>query len=195
MSFWREGEGDVLRQKLAAMLRSVSVLLRANLADGAPSAELPYAQQQLQTWAALADCEAVLARVAVEPNWQEGVHAQLTLRAQTVLAQGREIMLAGNALHNAVGAQAASMRSEVRDAARALQEQAAARLSGYADDLSANPPVARAPTQLSLGRWIADTETSETQPAGCARNLIDQLSGLPDWRAADSATVVPRESS
>ncbi|WP_213763958.1 FUSC family protein [Caballeronia sp. dw_19] len=205
MSFWREGEGDVLRQKLATMLRSVSVLLRANLADGAPPAELPYAQQQLQTWAALADCEAVLARVAVEPNWQEGVHAQLTLRAQTVLAQGREIMLAGNALHNAVSAQAAFMRSEVRDAARAIQEQAAARLAAYADDLSVNPPAAQALPRLSLGlleqqglrdidHGAADADLYHTQPAVCARTLIDQLSGLPDWRAPDSAPVVPRES-
>lgn len=205
MSFWREGEGDILRQKLAAMLRSVSVLLRANLAEGAPSAELPYAQQQLQTWAALADCEAVLARVAVEPNWQEGVHAQLTLRAQTVLAQGREIMLAGNALHNAVGVQAAAMRAEVRDAVRAIQEQAADRLSTYADDLGANPAAAQALPRFSLGlleqqdlrvtgHGAADGGEDRLQPEYCARNLIDQLSGLPDWRAPDSAPVVPRES-
>jgi multidrug resistance protein MdtO len=207
MSFWREGEGDALRRKLATMLRSVGMLLRANLVDGAPSAELPYAQQQLQTWAALADCEAVLARVAVEPSWQEGVHAQLTLRAQTVLAQGRQIMLAGNALQNALHAQALAMPREVRDAARTIQEHAAAGLASYADDLSADPPSARTPPRLSRGllerrgaRYngsseghdAADDDSSYAQVTGCARNLIDQLAGLPDWCAPDSPSVVSR---
>jgi multidrug resistance protein MdtO len=203
MSFWREGEGDALRQKLATMLRSVSVLLRVNLADDTTSRELPYAQQQLRTWAALADCEAVLARVAVEPNWQEGVQAQLTLRAQTVLAQGREIMLAGNAFHNALNFQARAMRSEVRDAARAIQAQAADRLAGYADGLGSSPPAAQAVPPLSLGlferhalgdtgRVAAGDDLGDTQFAICARTLVDQLSGLPDWRASDSAPGVPR---
>jgi multidrug resistance protein MdtO len=205
MSFWREGEGDALRQKLATMLRSVSVLLRANLADGAPLGELPYAEQQLRTWTALADCEAVLARVAVEPNWQEGVQAQLTLRAQTVLAQGREIMLAGNAFHNALNFQARAMRSEVGDAARAIQAQAADRLAGYADGLGSSPPAAQAVPRLPLGlfgrpalgdtgRGAAGMDLADTQAAMCARTLVDQLSGLPDWHASDSAPSVPREA-
>ncbi|AMM18727.1 multidrug transporter (plasmid) [Burkholderia sp. PAMC 28687] len=205
MSFWREGESDALRQKLAAMLRSVSAMVRADRSDAGLPAEVPYAQQQLQTWTALADCEAVLARVALEPNWQEGEHAQLTLHGQTVLAQGREIMLAGNALHNALSAPAAP-RGEARDAACAIQEQAAKQLALYADDLSANPPLAQTPQRLSLrtleqhgmrsidiARGAADDDSYRMQLAGCARNLIRQLSGLPDWQVSNSALLVLRE--
>ncbi len=50
----------------------------------------------------LSGCEDTLARVTLEPNWQEGEHAQFTVRAQVILAQGREIMRAANSLHNAL---------------------------------------------------------------------------------------------
>ena len=109
MSFWREGEGDVLRQKLATMLRTIAAQLRAPQAGADARDALPHAQRQLQAWAALADCEATLSRVALEPGWQEGEQEQLTLRAQTVLAQGREIMLAGDALRIPLAAQAGSV--------------------------------------------------------------------------------------
>src|SRR5260370_2186239 len=119
MSFWREGEGDVLRQKLATMLRAIAAQLRAPQAGAERRDELPYAQRQLQAWAVLADCEATLSRVALEPGWQEGEQAQLTVRAQTVLAQGREIMLAGDALRNTPAAQARSSKPHTFDAVRA----------------------------------------------------------------------------
>lgn len=209
MSFWREGEGDALRQKLASMLRSVSALLRASFAEVAMAAELPYAQQQLQTWTVLADCEAVLARVAVEPSWQEGEHAQLTLRAQTVLAQGREIMLAGNALHNALSAQSSRMNTELREAAYAVQEQAASWLNRYADDLAANPPAAQVPPRIALGPLesvalrdasaggelsVDQREPSDAPLVICARNLTHQLKGLPDWSVTSAVSGILRES-
>jgi multidrug resistance protein MdtO len=190
MSFWREGEGDVLRQKLATMLRAIAAQLRAPRTDvGAPD-ELPAAQRQLRAWAALADCETTLSRVALEPGWQEGESAQLTLRAQTVLAQGREIMLAGNALNNTLAARAGSANPHVDYAVRAAQDQACAEINRYADDLAANPPVAHVPRRIDIdvgtdsGIDIAapPVEAADMPLIAAAEDLSRQVAGLPDWR-------------
>jgi multidrug resistance protein MdtO len=185
MSFWREGEGDALRLKLVTMLRPVSALLRASVDGTAATGQVSYAQQQLQTWAVLDDCEATLARVALEPNWQEGEQAHLTMRAQVVLAQGREIMLAGDALHKALDACDARLPPETVAAVRAVQEQAATCLGQYADDLSVNPPAARRPRRIEVSvrpRHLPDGSDAPDAPlwAG-ARRLAGELAGLPDW--------------
>lgn len=192
MSFWREGEGDALRQKLAAMLRSVGALLRAPLAGAATAEQLTYAQQQLRTWAVLADCEAMLARVTLEPGWQEGEQAQLTLRAQTVVGQGREIMLAGNTLHNALGADEARLGEPTLNAVRELQALAAAALERYADELAVYPPVARAPRHVEIPALPA--QTPDAPLLASARHLAREVAGLPDWRAAPRPSTTLREA-
>ncbi|MDN7179723.1 FUSC family protein [Caballeronia sp. SEWSISQ10-4 2] len=186
MSFWREGEGDVLRQKLATMLRAIAAQLRAPQPGVDQRDELPYARRQLQAWAVLADCEATLSRVALEPDWQEVEQAQLTLRAQTVLAQGREIMLAGDALRNTLAAQAGSWSPRTVDAARSTQEQASVELNRYADELVSNPPAARAPRRIGIAAQAVEL-AQPAQPAdgsliAAADELSRQVAGLPDWR-------------
>lgn len=182
MSFWREREGDALRVKLASMLRSVCALLRAPPGTAA-TGQMPYARQQLQTWAVLGDCEALLARVALEPNWQEGEEARLTVRAQAVLAQGREIMLAGDALHtmldSALEALDGRVANDTLDAVRAAQEQAAARVDRYADELTANPPAGRRPTRIAIPA-TADDAPDAPLWAG-AQRLAREVAALPDW--------------
>jgi multidrug resistance protein MdtO len=193
MSFWREGEGDVLRQKLATMLHAIAAQLRAPRRGVEIPDELPASQRQLQAWAALADCEATLSRVALEPGWQEGEQAQLTLRAQTVLAQGREIMLAGNALNSALAARAGSANPQLDHAARAAQDQASAEINRYADDLAANPPVAQAPRRIDIAAQPIDS--ADVPLIGAAEDLSRQVAGMPDWRieapvAASSSQAV-----
>ncbi|WOD13852.1 FUSC family protein [Paraburkholderia kirstenboschensis] len=178
MSFWREGEGDVLRQKLATLLRAIAAQQRGPGADRRD--ELPYAQRQLQAWAVLADCEATLSRVALEPAWQEGEQAQLTLRAQTVLAQGREIMLAGDALRRTLAAQAVSSGSRTVDAVRSTQEQASVELNRYAAELAANPPEAHAPRRIEIAAQAV--EPADAPLIAAADDLSRQVAGLPDWR-------------
>ncbi|BFG79185.1 multidrug transporter subunit MdtO [Paraburkholderia terrae] len=179
MSFWREGEGDALRQRLATMLRAIAAQLRTPSDDAGD--ELPYAQRQLQAWAVLADCEATLARVALEPGWQEAEHAQWTLRAQTVLAQGREIMLAGDALRSTLVAQAGASNSQTVDAVRSTQEQARVELNRYADELAASPPDARAPRRSEIVAQVV--EAADRPLIAAADELSRQVAGLPDWRA------------
>ncbi len=194
MSFWREGEGDVLRQKLATMLRAIAAQLRATQAGAERRDELSYAQRQLQAWAVLADCEATLSRVALEPNWQEGEEAQLTLLAQTVLAQGREIMLAGDALYNTLAALAESSSSRTVDAVRSTQEQASVELNRYADELAASPPDAHAPRRIGIAAQAVEP-AQPAQPAdgsliAAADELSRQVAGLPDWRV-EAPIAVP----
>ncbi|SMG07171.1 FUSC family protein [Paraburkholderia susongensis] len=204
MSFWREGEGDALRRKLATLLRAIAAQLRSTQADAGTRGALPdvlpdvlpEAQRQLQTWAMLADCEAMLSRVALEPNWQEGdgEQEQLTLRAQTVLAQGREIMLAGDALHSAQAAQAAQAGSpnpRTVDAVRAAQEQACVELERYADQVADSPPDARAPQRIGIAAQAV--EPADGLLIAAADELARQVAGLPDWRvdAAVAATASP----
>lgn len=192
LSFWREGEGDALRMKLVSMLRPISALLRAGLDGTAAGGQVSYAQQQLQTWAALGDCEAILARVALEPNWQEGEQAHLTVRAQTVLAQGREIMLAGDALHQALDGRDARVTQDMLDALRAVQNQAAAYLDQYADELSANPPVACRPRLIELPARPHDGPDMPLWDD--ARRLAGELAGLPEWNLATAHAGVLRKS-
>ncbi|MFM0016983.1 FUSC family protein [Paraburkholderia azotifigens] len=192
MSFWREGEGDVLRQRLAAMLRAIAAQLRTSSADAGD--ELPYAQRQLQAWAVLADCEATLARVALEPGWQEAEHAQWTLRAQIVLAQGREIMLAGDALRSALVSQAGAANPQTLAAVRSTQEQASAGLNQYADALAASPPDARAPRRSEVAAQAV--EAADRPLVAAADELSRQVAGLPDWRAEvqDEASIAAPSS-
>lgn len=192
MSFWREGEGDVLRQRLAGMLRAIAAQLRTPSEDAGD--ELPYAQRQLQAWAVLADCEATLARVALEPGWQEAEHAQWTLRAQTVLAQGREIMLAGDALRSALASQAGASDPQTLAAVRSTQEQASAGLNRYADALAASPPDARAPRRSEIAAQAV--EAAGRPLVAASDELSRQVAGLPDWRAdvQDEASVAAPSS-
>jgi multidrug resistance protein MdtO len=180
MSFWREGEGDALRQKLAALLRSIAALLRAPQTLAGIAEESPYAQLQLKTLAQREDCETTLLRVTLEPNWQEGEHAQLTLRAQTVLAQSREIMLAGHALRNAL----AVLDRAKSEEAGAMLEQAFTELNRYADDLASNPPIARSPRRIEFAAQAFDSSLAAEMD-----ELSRQISGLPDWRVETPATA------
>jgi multidrug resistance protein MdtO len=197
MSFWREGESDVLRQKLATILRAIAAQLHAPQVGAGSHDELPYAQRQLQAWALLADTEATLSRVALEPGWQEGEQVHLTLRAQTVLAQAREIMLGGDALRNALAAQAGSSSPQVVDAMRSMQELATVELGRYADGLAAEQPVAHAPAVLAPHR--AGIVAQTPGPADVALNaaadeLLRQVAALPDWRVERPAGVSPSEA-
>ncbi|MGF6820915.1 multidrug resistance protein MdtO [Paraburkholderia atlantica] len=188
MSFWREGEGDVLRHKLATMLRAIAVQLRAPLAAEDGHDALLHAQRQLQAWAVLADCEGTLSRVALEPGWQEGEHAQLTMRGQTVLAQGREIMLAGDALASALSAHGASASVRMANAARSARDRAATDLERYADGLAADPPAAHRPSRAAMAGPA--TGPADAPLAGAADELSRQVAGLPDWHVDASGAAV-----
>jgi len=192
MAFWREAEGDVLRRKLAGMLRALGLMLRPADAAATPG-HLDVSHQQLQAWAVLSDCEDTLARVALEPNWQEGEQVLLTLRAQTVLAQGRALMLAWIALHNALETGETRPTDAATEAIRAFQAQAASLLGHYADELVTSPPSAQAPRPADLP--LPSDPSIPAPVLSAMRNLAQQLSALPDWQpAAFQSEMMLRES-
>jgi multidrug resistance protein MdtO len=151
---------------------------------------------QLQTWMALGDCEAMLVRVALEPSWQEAPHAQLTIRAQTVLGAARAIMLAGNALYNTLVMREKGGRDAAGDAARAIFREASVELARYADAVASQGPeghapwaaASRVPRMLEQQAVHTRAEAQYEQPArarlhACARELVRELRALPDWPA------------
>jgi multidrug resistance protein MdtO len=181
-AFWREGEGDVLRGKLATMLRAIA----AQLAD-ARSEEALLTQRQLQAWTALADCEATLARVALEPDWRDGEQARLTMKAQITLAQAREIMLAGNALRDALASVETDPHSPAWQAAQAVRDHARDALDQYADALATPDRTVRAPSSVRVG---AHEPVSGAPPIACAQELARQVAALPEWQEEVSDSVI-----
>ncbi len=186
-SIWPEGEGDALRRSLADLLRAISELLRPIRKGSAAAAAEPLAQQQLVVWEKLGDCEMLLARVALEPRWQEGEHEQFTLHTQTVLAEARAIMLACNALQRELTTQIEELPVQVREAIFSIQKQAAAALNRYAGELVANacePPI---PISLTtLEQSFADSLSAaptwrDVNLMNLVDNLVCQLSHLPGW--------------
>jgi len=109
------------------------------------------------------------------------VSRRLTVRAQTVLAQGREIMLAGDALRDALAAQAQSRGARAADDARSALQQASDELARYADDIAANPPDAHAPRRLEVA--AQPLEEADRPLVDATNELWRQIAGLPDWRA------------
>lgn len=199
-AIWPEREGNTLCRSLADLLRAISRLLEPIPKNITPTAAVPLAQQQLAVWAKLADCETLLARVALEPSWQESEHEQLTLQAQTVLAQARAIMLAANALQRELTTQLDELPVEVREAVFSIQEQAASALNRYANELAGDS--CQSPTPISLTTLEQSFANFFTAMAAkrdfTVLNLVDglvrQLSRLPSWGAPLPAPAALRES-
>jgi multidrug resistance protein MdtO len=140
----------------------------------------------------LADCEATLARVALEPDWREGETARVTVLLQTVLAQSRVVLLAVDAFHDEAAfaatrtpESAAVLSSETR----AFQSRTADTLERYAQQLSSQPPSAERPAPLdasALTTAAAASGQSGDSSSGLltwAARLNTALVGLPSWSA------------
>lgn len=128
---WPEAEGEVLRQRLARLLRATAAVLRTGRAtDAAPD---------LRLWSELNDSQGMLARVALEPGWQagEGQQEVLILRLQELLETIRVIVLTSDSLHTEIAH--ARLRPELRLVLLELCGQAAASLERYADWLAEHP--------------------------------------------------------
>jgi multidrug resistance protein MdtO len=154
---WPEGEGETLRRRLAALIRSVAASLR----------DSTQARQQMRVWTEFAATQAMLARVAIEPDWSEGANELVTVRTQAVLSGVAEIIQAGAALQDQL-----AVRSAVAD-----------ELERYAAALEADPPAACKPAIRTF---------QALQPmAPAAHDLVRKLAGLPDWMepASEPAAV------
>ncbi|WP_260858815.1 FUSC family protein [Paraburkholderia sp. BCC1885] len=202
LSVWPEGEADALRAQLSKVLRAIAAVARthAQALDGAAAAAAgarSAPQPSLAAWAMLADCEATLARVALEPDWREGETARVTLLAQTVLAQGRSIMLASDAFHDEAmfhGARTASSHTALIKACAALQQNLSESLEQYAQQLSGEPPAATTPIALDIRKLAAAGEAGAENTAAlfdAAARLDASLAGLPLWSTVERNAALP----
>ncbi|MFL9874667.1 FUSC family protein [Paraburkholderia megapolitana] len=191
MSVWPEGEADALRAQLSKVVRAIAALARghAQAAEAGANGAVAQAQSASTAWAMLADCEATLARVALEPDWREGETARVTLLVQTVLVQSRSILLASDAFHDEtmfdagrVGASGAGLMQ----ACGALQRSLGDSLERYAQQLSSEPPLVTPPVPLDLTTLtsvVADRAAGERSAAllEWATRIDAALAGLPKW--------------
>jgi len=199
-SIWPEGEGDILRRSLADLLRAIGKLLQPVRKYLAPAHPMPPGQQQLGIWAKLEQCETLLSRVALEPSWEQSEHERLTVEAQTVLAQAREIMLAANALQSEMTAQLDQLPVEIREAVFSIQEQAGSALDRYASDLAGNTcqpptPIALDTLERNFASYVsAAPEKRDFTLFHRVENVVRQLSSLPSWGGPLTTPASLRES-
>ncbi|MGU7775129.1 FUSC family protein [Burkholderia sp. MR1-5-21] len=194
-SLWPEAEGEALRQRVARLLRSLAARLRRQ-------GDIHTAPTAL--WAELADCEAMAARVALEPSWQlgEGQQEVFQLHVQTMLAQLRGILLAADAFDAESRAQPTGEHRAHR-VATIWGDTAGASLEGYASDLTEHPEAVRAPAPVPHD-WIATCSSIDWEAQGTdaaegayerlivrAMRLSEQVSTLPAWSvtSADIGTI------
>jgi len=191
MSMWPEGEADALRAQLASVLRKIAALARIDAKAMLTGPHATDAPAVVATWAMLADCEMVLARVSLEPDWREGETARITLLSQTVLAQSRAMLIAIEAFHHEAMT-GASAGASMEPAAK-FQSDVADALERYASQLAAEPPAASTPAPL-------DPSGLRAAPAGAAGAASEEalerraqridaaLAGLPRWSAGERAS-------
>ena len=200
MSVWPEGEADALRTQLAKVLRTIAAVARGyapTAGSGAPAAP---AQPASTAWAMLADCEAMLARVTLEPDWREGETARITLLAQTVLAQSRSILLASDAFHDRTMFEAGrtdASGTDVMQACGALQRELGESLEQYAQQLSSEPPLATPPAPLDSTRLATSERGGEGSAAlqESATRLNTALTGLPQWWTVELTSTPSNDSA
>ncbi|TKC80187.1 FUSC family protein [Trinickia terrae] len=175
MSLWPEGEADALRAQLAGVLRRIAALARAGARAARSGPNAADAPAVAATWAMLADCETVLARVSLEPDWREGETARITLLSQTVLAQSRALLVAIEAFYDE------AMTGAPMERAGTFQSDVADALEHYATQLAAEPPAAATPAPVDPGGLRAAPGGEALEPH--ARRIDAALAGLPRWSA------------
>ncbi|MFL9863108.1 FUSC family protein [Paraburkholderia fungorum] len=186
MSMWPEREADGLRMQLTSILRKIAALARIEAQAGLTGPRVTDSAAVVQAWAMVADCEMVLARVALEPDWREGETTRITLLSQTVLAQSRAMLVAIEAFHHEAMINASA--SAAMERAAKFQSDVADALERYASQLATEPPAAITPARLDpSGLRAALTLAGAAGTAGgqtlelLAQRIDAALAGLPRW--------------
>lgn len=203
MTIWPEGEGATLRTRIAAALRAIAALMRIDRTNPESASATSDSLRQFQAFSALSDCESMLARVMLEPSWEEGEHERITILAQTILAQGRGILAATIDYQARIRAASIQLSRQMDEEAQTVLACAADTLEAYADGLAADPPAAYRPESLfqcaALAGWLTPVvdagDESDAQPGAlraAAEDLDLQLRGLPDWSTRHDGALLER---
>jgi multidrug resistance protein MdtO len=187
VSIWPEGEATLLRRRLSACLVSTAKLLAIVQST---EDETTVARQRTATWAALSDCEGMLLRVALEPTWREGEEERITLRANSVLAAARELLLAADAFRSAFDVTRAQLSARVGVAVRGFASGAVSAIEQYATGLTAPEPCARTPRILTGHVDIDGVGSRDVELADEIDRLRRAVSSLPDWLDEDASRTI-----
>lgn len=185
---WPEREGDSLRRRLSATLQSIAGLLRA---PGPTESPDQLYQQSVRSWGQLAECEAMLARVALEPGWQQGEHEELTLYTQTLLARAREILLLIGQFQRSRAALNANLPMLLRTWLDEQQVRLSTWLVSYATRLQDPASALQAWPPFDPPADIGQGGDSLLQ---ALRELRRQFDSLPDWQSFETRTQVELHS-
>ena len=171
---WPESERGALRQKLAALMRQIGSLIRADQ-QGLGAGERQTAL--VQAWSTLNECDAMYERTLYESDFRTGPKAAQAQHARTMLDRARRILLAQDDVHSALaasGERAASIGT--------VLDQTGAALDRYADDIEHEVDPKPLQPQLPIAALDA---MHASQPARDAvltrvRRLLGEVAGLPD---------------
>jgi len=169
---WPEAEGETLRQRLAALVGRLADSLKSRrTADDAP--------RDLRVWSELADCQAMVARVALEPGWQvaESHQEVLVLRMQELLVRLRTIAMAIDALQ--VELAHGQSQGEAWLASLELCNETAAVLGDYAQQLKGQHGFAVASGELERLREYASARLADDELKARFLQLLASVENLP----------------
>ncbi|WP_322616925.1 FUSC family protein [Pseudomonas sp. BIC9C] len=176
---WPESEGDSLRRRLAEALREIATLLRSPTLESGDTSDRLHGQS-LRSWRQLAESEAMLARVALEPGWYQGEHEELTLFTQTLLAKAREVLLLTDQLQRNRVALEAQLPTPTQHWLDELQQEMGAWLESYAVHLQSRDT--KLETLPTLDISMAGSGANAEALLRDLRTLHQLLDSLPDWR-------------
>ncbi|EJM51668.1 FUSC family protein [Pseudomonas sp. GM48] len=183
---WPESEGDGLRRRLAEVLHGIAALLRSPALEPGETSDRLHGQS-LRSWSQLAECEAMLARVALEPGWHQGEHEELTLFTQTLLAKSREILLLTGQLQRNRIALDAQLRAPTQRWLDERQQQMGDWLERYAVHLQTRG------TELevlpALGIMMTGGDANAEALAHDLRTLHHLLDLLPEWQHVEQGAL------
>ncbi|MCP1107173.1 FUSC family protein [Serratia nevei] len=165
-TLWPEYEGESLRQQVANLLRELSRFL-----DGENT-------NAIGIWQKIEGCEAVVARVTLEPTWQlaDDNHESFTRHLQLIFNQTRSLLLTSEKLNTYLAGSGAVLSVQEREALLEVQRQGGRVLAAYAAQLASAPQALRAPDfHPPLAALHADAVRH------LAQELSDGVNRLPAW--------------
>ncbi|MEP9317705.1 FUSC family protein [Pseudomonas sp. LABIM340] len=182
---WPEREGDSLRRRLAGVLHGIAELLRERQPTAEEQADRLHTAS-LRGWGQLAETDAMLARVTLEPGWYQGEHEELALLSQTLADRARSLILLVVQLRRRYAAIGTELTSVQRAYLDEWRREAGDWLDGYAATLMGESFDHRTAPPLLPGM------ESAFDPTLLARieELRRQLNALPDWQRFDRGALL-----
>lgn len=191
-----ETEGEPLRQRLAGLIHSLAELLRLSVGPE-PQQTAIVSRQILATWNNYSECESLLARFTLEPDWQLGGcdNEQLTLYTQQVLRQLNTILRTASSFKNTLASHLENLPTAIQESLLSLESELAATLDKYANMLIQRPTDTSSPPLLAFNSPTATHGLDNTDGLNKAgilpliADLTHQVAALPSWNKASTVSL------